>query len=546
MAETQEDFNFKECYPDIYKAVKSIRGVNYFLDNHPSRYSPRNYVRSVGAFALSNPTAVAKDYNKVIAALGRSSKHSELYDFAISAKRMNKAMVIHFTSTPLIDEAYIEVGQYSNDVNEEEEEEAEDVVETDISSTSLSRVASELNSSIGLMRDEYVGAFEKYSGPSFLLPSELSFEETIYRHVMELKHQSLLHSSILDSSYRDQLLKLFPDERDTKLISDHLNELAVIVKPSYQIPKWQMDVIGYYSSVRVIKETLFQGLDSAFTAEGVSDDVYRSFAEMIYDCIKGILNFYEDYGQQYQLPNQLSEKTYMFVWNIILRILYRGNFNYTTGEVTSKPSALRKNNNRMKKLAESASQQSGSSDQSGACNRQSIGRRCDGVATTKANNIEILLVECGPKDSGPNGTKTLADGFKIAKGLKDSYDYIMNEVTLNGGDITEAQREIEVYGIVVSGNRIQFVTTRHFGGRFLYFDKGHTESLPLTLDDNTLPRIRRIVAYFVQQRENMADCDRVIVRLINTDSLIQQNKYEAFPTITTPPPSPKTKRAKLQ
>ncbi|KAF9196982.1 hypothetical protein BGZ49_002645 [Haplosporangium sp. Z 27] len=80
---------------------------------------------------------------------------------------------------------------------------------------------------------------------------------------------------------------------------------------------------------------------------------------------------------------------------------------------------------------------------SGVTVRQPVGRRSDGAVKTKSYNMEILLVECGPKDEGPNGTKILTDGFKIAKGLEDIYDYIMNEVRLNGGDITEAQDELE-------------------------------------------------------------------------------------------------------
>ncbi|KAF9084543.1 hypothetical protein BGX27_003764 [Mortierella sp. AM989] len=544
------EFNFKELYSDVHEVIKEIRGASYFFENHPSNYHPRKYVQSIGAFGVSNPAAVSKDYNRIIDEFQRSKHHFELYEFAMSAKRMNKATVKYYCSAPIARE--IQEAR-SEDIRTEVREDPDDLDdhdldESEISLSSLSRVSSVLcSSSLDAMKEEYAEAFEKYCGPSFMLPSGRSFDAAIYRHVMEdLKKQSLLHSSILDSSYRDELLNLFLDGRDSQAIADRLDELVEIVKTKYQVPDWQKDVIRRYTSVQAIKETLFKGLDSVFTVEGVSEDVHRRFVEMIFDCMKGVLNFYEDYGQQYQLPVMLSERSYMTLWTNFFRILYKDQFNFSAGEVSSKPSAIRKNKNRKKKKKnpESASQQSGAgSQQSGADNRQSGGRRSDGVATTKNNNIEILLIECGPKDNGPNGTKTLADGFKIAKGLKDIYDFIMNEVSLNGGDIAEAMEKIEVYGVLVSGGRIQFVTIRYFGGRFLFFDRGHIESLPLTLNDETLAKIRRMVIYFLQQREQMADCDRVIGKLINIGSLNQQ-KYEGFPTLTTPPSSPKLKKMK--
>ncbi|KAF8976371.1 hypothetical protein BGZ46_008319 [Entomortierella lignicola] len=339
--------------------------------------------------------------------------------------------------------------------------------------------------------------------------------------------QSPLHSGILDSNYRKELLGLFFDESGSKAIADRLDELDGLVSLKHQIPDWQMDVINHFTSIKSIKEALFKGLETVFTIEDAKNDDYQEFVEMIFGFMKDVLNFYEDQGQQYQLSELLSERDYLRLWGNFFRVLYKngGIYSLEQGEVSSRSSAFRKNSDR--KSTES---------------RQSGGRKIDGIfSCVKANKLELGAIEGGKKNEASYGTKFITDSLKVAKVLKDMFDLACNEAGLSGSDVNVAREGMETYGFLASGSRIEFVTLRHFGGRFLYFNRGYSASLPLNSDDETLMRIKRILIYFLQRRGQMADGGKFLGKLINISSLEQQ-KYESFPTLTTPPNSPKSKK----
>ncbi|KAF9177700.1 hypothetical protein BGZ49_005571 [Haplosporangium sp. Z 27] len=148
---------------------------------------------------------------------------------------------------------------------------------------------------------------------------------------------------------------------------------------------------------------------------------------------------YEDCNNAVSEPQ--SESWYLTkVWIVLFDLIISGNrwLDFQPGEVSSSATALRKNSDR------------------DLGTRYAFGSKIDGLFRCKKKKFDICAVEAGPKDQGSTGTKMLKDGRKLAKVLKDMFDYICS-LCLDPGNM---RTQLRVYGILISGQRVEFVSLR--------------------------------------------------------------------------------------
>ncbi|KAF9436272.1 hypothetical protein BGZ76_004425 [Entomortierella beljakovae] len=299
----------------------------------------------------------------------------------------------------------------------------------------------------------------KFDSPKANLPSSASSAS----RGSQQQQQGVMSSNRTATPFQHETLDRGNEESEDVVEADtsRANSLAGLVHTSVMNQQYS-HAFEKFTSIEAIKDTLFKGIDSVPVSigEDISRDEYRFFTELIFDCFKNIINFYEDLGgREYQLPLQLPEKLYMNLWNHTIRLLHKDLFHYLTGEITSKPSAQRKNK----------------------------------IGSKQGQILQVSLQERAVKqeliiDSGLDEEVMVLLQPKVITS-KDIYDHIMSEVYLYGGDINEAQKDLEVYGFLLSGCRSQFVTMKYFGSRFLFFEYGRIETMPTRLDSKTMSRL---------------------------------------------------------
>ena len=110
---------------------------------------------------------------------------------------------------------------------------------SDNSDLATSSSGSSSVSALELIKEEYTTNCKNTQVGLYELPSGIALDTSILRHITEdLRKQSPLHSSIIDSNYREELLGLIPDTNDREAIIKRLDELAGSMDPTYDIPKW--------------------------------------------------------------------------------------------------------------------------------------------------------------------------------------------------------------------------------------------------------------------------------------------------------------------
>ncbi|KAF9916880.1 hypothetical protein FBU30_001108, partial [Linnemannia zychae] len=243
-----------------------------------------------------------------------------------------------------------------------------------------------------------------------------------------------------------------------------------------------MKVIDKFDSIQYIEEDVFESISALPGDNDVKPEEYKKFSFMILDFMRGIVKFYENHRKRNQLIEKMSERSYLKLWSIFFDLLaIKGDyFVIDEGEVSSVASAFRKNADR------------------GIEDQQSGGHKADGIIyCLSASGMEIGAIEGGRKNEHFYGTKFMLDSLKMSKLLKDMFDFACNEACMRGTSADIARAGVEVYGFLISGWRIEFVSLRHFGGRFMYFKRENVDSLPLRLDNDSLIEIKRILIKFL-------------------------------------------------
>ncbi|KAF9918090.1 hypothetical protein FBU30_000378, partial [Linnemannia zychae] len=317
-----------------------------------------------------------------------------------------------------------------------------------------------------MMKNDFISNFQSYRGDPMTLPSGAIFDKVIFDHVLNLKRQSSAHSFIWDS--KDDWSNLFPSQEDRSALKDRIEQ-----NPSMksQLPFWQRKVIDNFDSIQYIEDSFFESTSILPNDNDVKPEEHKKFSLMIFDFMRRIVNFYEDQGKRNQLMEKMSENSYWKLWNIFFDLLaVKGDYFFIEeGEVSSVASAFRKNADRRME------------------DRQSGGHKAD----------EIGAIEGGRKNEHFYGTKFMLDSLKMSKLLKDMFDFACNEACMKGTLADIARAGVEVYGFLISGWRIEFVSLRHFGGRFMYFKRENIDSLPLTLNNDSLIEIKRVLIKFL-------------------------------------------------
>ncbi|KAF9900805.1 hypothetical protein BX616_002497 [Lobosporangium transversale] len=321
-----------------------------------------------------------------------------------------------------------------------------------------------------------------------------------------LSATSAVTASTLSSSTLDAMLEAFNNNYESyegpsmdlpsgivfdKAIRD--SAIEQINPKRYDIPKWKTDIVLGYETVQSIYEATRNGADIKIASiEGVEEKELIAFNKMIFDFMTSIYNFYEDNGSCFELERSLKNAT---------RTLN---------------------------------------------DRQSSGHKVDAIFYCKeASLLEIGAVEGGKKDEGSYGTKVLSDGLKTAKSLKDMHDYACTETCLNGIQQQTAREKVEVFGFLVSGLRIQFITLKHFGGRFMYLHRETPQSMPRQLDDKSFRKVKKLLITSLEIREYMRDLVEGLVELIYNLNVRNTDQYKYAQTLTTPPSSPKLKKVRI-
>ncbi|KAF9343373.1 hypothetical protein BGX26_005842 [Mortierella sp. AD094] len=162
-----------------------------------------------------------------------------------------------------------------------------------------------------------------------------------------------------------------------------------------------------------------------------------------------------------------------------------------------------------------------------------------------ASGAEIGAIEGGKKDEGSYGTKCLVDSVKMAKVLKDMFDFVCTRAGGNGIEIVPVKKQLEVYGFLVSKLRVEFVSFKYLGGRHFYFNREVEHFIPDLLTDQAVSKICLLATQFLLWRSRIETTAEDVGKLINGCGTLRSQKYESLPTLTTPPSSPRLKKKKL-
>ncbi|KAF9112444.1 hypothetical protein BGX27_003366, partial [Mortierella sp. AM989] len=499
---------------------RTMVGARYFHETPVTQLTQEGFILSRGAVANSSPLQVASEWNAIRAYfLSPNCNSSEHRLFAQSSRAMTRKFVIATTKalnssrqTPISDSPP-EGSQVSSS-----------------SSPSFSPSASSSSASSEKIRDLFIENYHSFEGSSLKLESGAELDGVVYNCVISMSKQSSLHSFIIDSREFNDVTILFPpeDRDELKKLLDEAN----LASTEYRLQDWQTNVINYYESISSVDDVYRRGWDNIFTLEGIAPEGHQDFSRFIFDFMNDIFRFYKQYGQQkgqgqeFELLDGLSERTYLRLWNIIFKALWINGevLKLDEGEISSSASACRRNGVRSLE------------------DRQSGGHKIDGILTAAKAKTEIGAIEGGKKNESSYGTKYLTDGVKTAKTLKDMFDMACSKAALNGNLI---KNDLEVYGYLVSGLRIEFVTFKYFGGRFFLFKRNYTDDLPPILNNNTIWKVKRVLEEFLLMRKRMEDMATMLEKSIYGKGSKEKKNYVSIPTLTTPPPSPKTKKMRL-
>ncbi|KAF9085879.1 hypothetical protein BGX27_003313 [Mortierella sp. AM989] len=518
-------------------------GYDFFHETPFNRINHGSYVNARREAAQRNRQQVASEWNGAMKYIRTKKRNISLTN---ALQELRKIPPMHGNLSKSLVSQYLkslEAVQGVVDLNATSSDEQVEALTTPTSpstKSTSSRQVSEVDFSSGeVLRTEFEFNFSNFNGPSLTLPSGANFDQVFFQRVMLLKSQSGMHSGIIDRHNLATFAQLF-EEGDVgylKQLAEGPNDHAEDIS----IEDWKINVINHYMTAYTVEDVVFKGWENLYVLEGSTPQGYRPFVKMIIDFMNDVLETYKEFGEELvgdeiKLPRGLPEKAYLRLWGIFFRVLSKNCrlVRLAEGEISSTASAIRRNEGRTRD------------------DRQNGGHKLDAIFyVTRASDSEFGAVEGGKKNENSYGTKYLTDGLKLSKSLKDMFDNICTRALSNGSDVNSLKSTLQVYGFLVSGEKIEFLTLRSFGGRYYFMDKISEHFLPTQLHEDTFSKIRNLLQEFLSIGKRMEKTSKLIVRHVDGEmgtckSGKQGVKEHMFPpTLTTPPPSPKTKRAKV-
>ncbi|KAF9199426.1 hypothetical protein BGZ49_010464 [Haplosporangium sp. Z 27] len=564
--EPNEDELWMQCFgnQEGFPLPASHAGEEFFRTTPFNRINQNEYIAFRYEVAQIEPQNVANEWNKAMTTFRGSNKKTTnillliLRKIPPKNKRLSKDLVIK-CATEIgrlypdgVPSSGIDVSamfQVNTSIMSTVDGESSPSVtppttDTESKSTQSSsshQLSDEKITSAQVIRTEFERNFACYPGRPLILDSKVNVDQVLFKVIRTFGDESLLHSSILDPEGLAWLLRRFHDG-DREQLVDIVERLNRDINHVADIEDWKIRVINRFETFSTIQDILFQGWNNMFILEGATPNGYTEFVKMTIDFMNDVLEKYKKFGnvngEGIELSKELSERSYSELWGVFFQVISKSNgrIKLLEGEVSSTASALRRNAGRT------------------LGDYQKAGHKIDTIFyVSRASDSEFGAVEFGKKNESSYGTKYLVDSVKLSKVLKDMFDCICTRAIANRSNVNSGLKsKLQIYGFLVSGKRLEFWVLRHFGGRFYMTKKISEHVLPAQLHEETFSKIRRLLVEFLMIRVRMEETAMLIVRhvdgdegSIKTQSGQEFEQYSFHQTLTTPPSSPKPKRAKV-
>ncbi|KAG0197929.1 hypothetical protein BGX28_008579 [Mortierella sp. GBA30] len=392
-------------------------------------------------------------------------------------------------------------------------------VTTPRSSASSSSSSTLSTEAILRMDDEFMRHYEEFAGVDWTLPSGSIVDQVLRDYIRTLSKESTLHSFVI-SQTRSLLPRFDPEDR--RAFSKTVSESDACTDEDVPMSEWKKAKLGQY---QVTPKNIWSILQSGWTRNDVSSEIDTptalSFCCLVHQVMLDLATVYRNY--QYRLPKGKPEAWYRTkIWGFLWKVIdANGILEMELGEVTSAASSLRKNAERILET------------------KQYQGRKIDGVVICCVTNLEICAMEAGKADQGSNGTKVLQDSVKMAKVLKDMFDAVCSRST----QPESIRTDLRMYGLLVSGLRMDFISFRYMRGRFYRMQTENSINLPPVWDDEGLvsETIVALVSKIISFKERMERMSGKITRWTqaSADTRAVTENWPIIATLTTPVSSPR-------
>ncbi|KAI8601971.1 hypothetical protein EDD21DRAFT_414420 [Dissophora ornata] len=268
------------------------------------------------------------------------------------------------------------------------------------------------------------------------------------------------------------------------------------------LTEWKRREIKRYSlspeKLRDLRRCGWNFPDQQDIHSSVDESEVDEFRERLHDTMSRFSSLYRHNNNK--LPECRQESWFAIkVWDILMELLVTESewLDHKPGEISSSASSLRRNKGRDLET------------------RRALGRKADGIITCKNFDFdfEIGAIEIGRIDDGPTGTKVLKDGRKISKLLKDMFDLICSKCK----SPSIFRSELRVYGLLISGLRVEFLSLRHLEGRYYHLVREDTLTIPSSWNESGICSILIMVTKMLVFRDRMESMARLANNRISTD-----------------------------
>ncbi|KAF9387520.1 hypothetical protein BGX21_000533 [Mortierella sp. AD011] len=274
-----------------------------------------------------------------------------------------------------------------------------------------------------------------HNNDDWILETKTSVDKALVQFALNLNHEHLVHSFVFDT---DCIAA-------AKSFTKH--ELGFIRSNSKKKPSLENNYAEYLASFCFTNmEELRRRLEKNDSeAQGASMNVL-STRRWIYATILHFANLidgkaHNGYGQHQ------SERWYeLNLWRPLVDdyLLNDPDIIISRGESTSNASSYRKNIASLRLHGE----------------RKRSGRKIDGLFKEKEYGLEIGGIEVGPLEEDSTGSKSLSDGLKLGKLLKDQHDYVLQKISME-------KSAFSTFGMQMTGRSIQFIELDYKQGKFM-------------------------------------------------------------------------------
>ncbi|KAF9412700.1 hypothetical protein BGZ76_005142, partial [Entomortierella beljakovae] len=251
---------------------------------------------------------------------------------------------------------------------------------------------------LSCMREQFSSGFNRYSGPSWTLPSGTNMDDSLYSYIYSLESEYSLHSFIID--HLDPVLDSLSKNDDKEALVSIMTE-SDSQRNNFELPEWMAyEMNRFKRDPGELLDILSKGwaeLSTTNIHQGVPLNVLKLFRSNVYTAFLHLYTIYSNHN--FDLSATFYEGFYRtLIWGFLHILIFDKKLTYDTGEVSSTASSDRKNVKRYS-----------------TAKTKKQGRKIDGVIYCRANKKELCAIEFGRFDHGPAGTKVLNDGMKLAK-----------------------------------------------------------------------------------------------------------------------------------